>query len=132
MKHFASIACAVLTVACRSAEPTRTAVDPDDTLVVSFEASAKEEPAGWIYAFDRGELADLCVYVWPDARWTLAAETAQGHYGTLIAEGTIEHGRARGFPEGLLETSRTLYVAGRVEASLAGRDLPRTPDGGSR
>jgi len=113
-------------VGCQSTPASRGA---DQSAYLEIELSGwtpqPGSPLGWVYAFDRGDLVDLCVYAWPDGRWMLGAETRPGYYGTEIASGLIVDGRAIGFPVGLLESSNKLFVRGHLKASLGGKGILR-------
>lgn len=113
-------------VGCQST-PASKGADQSDYLMIELSEWVPQpgSPSGWVYAFDRGDLVDLCVYAWPDGRWMLGAETRPGYCGTEIASGLIVDGRAVGFPVGLLESSANLYVSGHMKASLDGQAIPR-------
>ena len=81
-------------------------------------------PCGWIYAYDRGKgEPDLCVYIWPNQTWTMAAESQPGLFDRVHAKGKIKDGIAVGFPVADLEKARNLYRAGRVAAELNGVEI---------
>ena len=89
-----------------------------------------DSPVGWVYASNRPDgKPDLCLYVWPNATWTLASETVPGYYGERIVSGSIVNGVAQEFPTETLAGAGILYSAGNLTASLNGTRLETRGDG---
>lgn len=116
MQKLASLALVpVLLAACRSTPAPGPQLTDD--LVVNVRSSAPDGdgPAGWVYAFDRGDRPNLCLYLWQSGKWSLGAETSQGFYGDVLATGQIVDRCVEGLPADALPGSDKVYVVGDVD-----------------
>jgi hypothetical protein len=116
----------LLSLGC--AGPGDRGADPVHISIVG--AKPDGSPAGWIYSRSAEIDPALCVYVWPDRRWEVAAETSPGYYGDVLASGEIAaDGTAVGLrPElgesiGRMLADESTYCAGSVAVSVGGREL---------
>lgn len=92
----------------------------------------ERRPAGWVYAKDRDRVErSLCVYIWTDGSWTLAAAagTGLGYFGDILASGRIgtfqEDGFAPliGFPRNAFDAYDQIWVGGEVRATFRGQPV---------